>query len=1445
MEQNAVTPRKALNKAYLKVKPTREEIETFKTNLNVLLTGITENESEEHHKNLIGDFLKQTWYQPDYHINTKGRKDLVIHNGKTARNPVGVIWEVKKPGSRSDMVRKDRLNAKALHELLLYYLRERISEKNTELKHLVITDVYEWFIFDATLFEKMFAKNKELVRLFQDFEAGRLSGNTTDFFYNNIAHPHIEKVADELSFAWFDLRSFEKPLKSQDKTGDRKLITLYKILSPQHLLKRPFLNDSNTLDRDFYVELLHILGLKEHKDSGKRLISRPEKSKRHSGSFIENTIIQLDYGDKITRMSNPKKYGDTYQEQLFNVAMELTITWLNRILFLKLLEAQIIKYRNDDPSYAFLNLKQVHNFDDLTSLFFGVLARIPDERPPDLQARFANVPYLNSSLFEPTEIEHETFFIAQLSDEKTMPLHSNTILKDTKGKKRSGEMPALEYLFEFLNAYDFSSEGAEDIQEESKTLINASVLGLVFEKINGYRDGSFFTPGFVTMYMCRETIRRAVVDKFKEAASAQLESLNDVYEHIGSNRTFSRQQANEIINSIKICDPAVGSGHFLVSALNEMLALKSELNVLMDDNGRTLRDYHIVVENDELIITDENGQLFTYHSEHPESQRVQETLFHEKQTIIENCLFGVDINPNSVKICRLRLWIELLKNAYYIQNNKTAAKTSTPLDGKSTESFHQIGGKAANSSSPDKGRWQPKADGGFRLHNLPHLKTFRKTLRKNLTPAEAKLWTLLKGKALDGRKFRRQHSVANYILDFYCPAERLAIELDGPYHLEATQAELDYERDLFLNAVGIRVLRVENQLIWDEPEWVLDEIKSYFGKQKDVDFDAEINDSGAIDAPPRQSPTVTPPHKGGELSGMYLQTLPNLDINIKAGNSLVSRFTLDADVTRALKKSKWTIDAYRTAVQTYREAQNKEQKREMERLIRDIKGDFRTEISKNDPKVRRLDKLSGELWQLLNQQQMFELTAKEKTARKKRVEKLESEISRLTKEIEEIKSNRIFENAFEWRFEFPEVLDENGSFTGFDVILGNPPYIRQEALGDMKPYLQQNYQVYQGTADIYNYFIELGMRLLRPGGHFHYIVANKWMRANYGKALREWLQEQTCVDAIYDFGDLPVFAEATTYPCLLQLSKKEPHDTFLAANIEHLDFENLDNYLHEIRFPVDQARLQPEGWALIDVDSQLLLEKIRSRGIPLSEYVDGRIYRGVLTGLNEAFVINEETKNRLISEDEKSAEIIKPFLRGRDIKRYKQPEAEQFVIFTRRGIDIEHYPAILNYLTAFKEKLEPRPKNVPSKNWKGRKPGSYKWYELQDTIYYYEEFEKPKIIVPAIVKSANYVFDSNSNYSNDKTTIIPTDDKYLLGILNSSIADFYISQTSSTKQGGFYEHKPMYVSQIPIPEPDGDLSVQIEEKVSQILEAKTTGNEELSNKLDKEIDDLVSRVYGV
>jgi adenine-specific DNA-methyltransferase len=583
MNQNIISPLKALNKAYRKAKPAKIDFERFIDNLRRLLNSVNGAESEEFHKNLISDLLKNTWYSPNHFINTRDRTDLVIHNGKDSKSTVGVIIETKKPGNKSEMLQPDKLNTKAFQELLLYYLRERITYKNLEIKQVIATNVFEWFIFDGQNFEKQFAQDKSLVKKFTDFEEGRLGGKTTDFFYKEIAAPAIEEKLKEIPFTYFNLIDYQKIIDIQG-IYDKKLIALFKIFSPEHLLKLPFANDSNSLNREFYAELLHIIGLAEKKEGSKKVIERKESAFRDGGSLIENAISQIESLNLLNRIENPAQFGDSTEERLFSTGLELSITWINRILFLKLLEAQLIHYHRGDKSYLFLNKAVIKNYDDLNHLFFSVLARKPDERTADVKAIFSKVPFLNSSLFEPSDIEKQTLFIKNLRDERKLPIYSRTVLKDSNGKRLSGKINSLDYLFAFLNAYDFSSEGSEEIQEENKALISASVLGLIFEKINGYKDGSFFTPGFITMYMCRETLRHAVIQKFNEAKGWNCSNFDELYNNI-----TDRAEANEIINSLKICDPAVGSGHFLVSALNEIIAIKGDLEILTDKNGRRLK----------------------------------------------------------------------------------------------------------------------------------------------------------------------------------------------------------------------------------------------------------------------------------------------------------------------------------------------------------------------------------------------------------------------------------------------------------------------------------------------------------------------------------------------------------------------------------------------------------------------------------------------------------------------------------------------------------------------------------------------------------------------------------------------------------------------------------------------------------------------------------------
>ncbi len=453
-------------------------------------------------------------------------------------------------------------------------------------------------------------------------------------------------------------------------------------------------------------------------------------------------------------------------------------------------------------------------------------------------------------------------------------------------------------------------------------------------------------------------------------------------------------------------------------------------------------------------------------------------------------------------------------------------------------------------------------------------------------------------------------------------------------------------------------------------------------------------------------------------------------------------------------------------------------------------------------------------------------------------------------------------NAFDWNQAFPEAMKAGG----FDCVIGNPPYVRQELLGTQKEYFQKNYVTYDGVADLYTYFIEKGVSLLKSDGLFSYIVANKWLRANYGQSLRVWLKAQE-LEEITDFGDLPVFKGATTYPCIIRIrksgaSQKGVAPSITAALVRSLDFRDLGEYVRANSYSIKRGGLDEKGWSLAETSSRKLLEKVGSVGQPLSEYVNEKIYRGILTGLNEAFVINRKTRDRLIREDRKSSEIIKPFLAGRDIKRYVRPQSDRFLIFTRRGTKIADYHAIEAYLLPFKNQLLPRPKDWKGKEWHGRKPGAYQWYEIQDTIDYYEEFEKPKLIYPNICKKPEFTLDDNALYTNQKCFIIPGGDKYLLGILNSSLSFFLFKAILPKLRGGFFEPSYIYFKNFSIHKIESSSSTENEKRDrminlvdsmlalhKQLAEAKSAAQKEIIKRqidsTDKEIDGLVYKLYGL
>lgn len=303
---------------------------------------------------------------------------------------------------------------------------------------------------------------------------------------------------------------------------------------------------------------------------------------------------------------------------------------------------------------------KIIDFQNLQDLFFEVLGK-KERDDNDFIKKFEKIPYLNSSLFERYDIEKQELNINAMKNEMVAKKKNSVV-----GTKTNTEIPILDYLIAFLNSYSFSSEiSKNDTVIAGRDIIDASVLGLIFEKLNGYRDGSFYTPSVITEYMCMKSVEKAVIDHINIEKHWNCKDLFEIKANMGMTLADAKE-INRLINEVKICDISVGSGHFLVSALNRIIAIKKQLGVLFKHGkDELLTEYDIDVIDDILSVYDGQGKSFHYDKNNVLSQLVQETLFNEKRTIIENCLFGVDLNSKAVAICQLRLWIELLKNAYY------------------------------------------------------------------------------------------------------------------------------------------------------------------------------------------------------------------------------------------------------------------------------------------------------------------------------------------------------------------------------------------------------------------------------------------------------------------------------------------------------------------------------------------------------------------------------------------------------------------------------------------------------------------------------------------------------------------------------------------------------------------------------------------------------------
>ncbi|AJC91465.1 type IIS restriction/modification enzyme [Campylobacter subantarcticus] len=1238
------------NPYYRKKQITQNEFDTFCKALTQYLERLGNSQSENEDylvANALSPFLTTLNFKTHIKTKQKGKSeiDLAIAKDELSKD-LEVLIEAKKPNSK-EFITHTKPNSKALHEAILYYFRNR--EHSFSLKFIIITDFYKFYIFKASEFEELFYKNTSFKKLFEEFQSPNslFKGNTDEFYKE--ASKLIENSKESLKGFFIDLAF----LKDKQKSNFKNLASIFKTFHRDFLLNEFSPNDANSLNNAFYKELLYILGLSESKQLSKFIITQSEQSKQAQGTLYYLIASKLPKHD-------------------FEEVLKFIILWLNRILFLKLIESNLVRF-NDDKTLKFLNYEKIPNFTTLSHLFFDILAK---EKHTRTQSKFSYLPYLNSSLFEKQAIEKTTLEIATLENDALLEYHPHTQLKDDKGKSKKGKVGLLEYLFEFLDSFDFGADEQSEELIKQKELINSSVLGNVFEKLNGYKEGSFYTPSFITSYMCKASIEKVVLDKFNHTFKLNATKLNELRTQLRQEK-ISQEQKLALLNSIRICDPAVGSGHFLVSALNAMLMVHYELGLFEED-------FYLSVQNDEILVQNHKGQFLEYKRpdfDKDKTHLCQKELFERKKDIIENNLFGVDINPNSCEITKLRLWIELLKHSFY-------------------ESFD-----------------------------------------------------------------------------------------DTNYH--------------------------------------------------------------------------------------DLKTLPNIDINIKCGNSLISYFEIHKSLSH-YPNIKERMDKYKRIVKDYKEGFYTD-KTFIAKEIKNLKESFKNFCLK--------DKFAKEIKQLTNGANEYSkkygdfLAQDEKDENfraffSKNMFEFDFDESAAKKEFKKLKKlyESIFDlesaNPFEWRFEFSEVLDEGGSFQGFDLIIGNPPYIRQEDIKELKPNLAKNYKVYKGTSDIYTYFYELGFNVLKQNGVLSFITSNKYTRAGYGEALREFLLKNTTLLEYIDLNGIKVFESATVDTSILSFEKAKAKDSsfkYLAPNTELLkenDF-NIESILNFNK--IAQNSLSKESFTFNDESTNALKAKIEKHGTPLKDWHGLNINYGIKTGYNEAFIITTEKRDEILAkckdeaEKERTTKLIRKMLRGRDIKRYSYEWAGLWVIFIpwhfpnvekpktmlENEQDLkEQYSSLYNHLLSHKEKLSNRNKAETGIR--------YEWYCLQRWgANYYQEFEKEKIGWQRVTQEPSFILENERVLLDSMAFMVGNSKnelKYLLGFLNSSLIFYYFKNIGHLYSDKGFLLSNQYVEKFPIPKINSKnekLANELISLVDEILVLKEQDKNANTKTQEDKINSIVYKLYNL
>ncbi|EPB1171428.1 Eco57I restriction-modification methylase domain-containing protein [Campylobacter coli] len=1256
MKFEAIDEKEFLNPYYRKKPILEAELNEFIKALKDYKTSL-ENNLKNNEDSLVANALSKFFENLHFECEIKS-----IHKGNSGIDlalkkdkQIQVIIEAKLPHSK-EFFSQSKPNCKALHECILYYLRER-KALNSSLKHIIITDFYRFYIFKADLFEELFNKNKYFKEAFENFESKNslFKGNTDEFYKECEKLLSSEKYLDSITRKdLFDEPSLKgvfidlKPILEQEKPSFSKLKPVFKIFHKDFLLSEFNPNDANSLNNAFYKELLYILGLCESKQNSKLIIAKSQESEEEQGTFYTAINSKL-------------------KEENFETILKLLILWLNRILFLKLIESNLVRF-NDDKNLKFLNFKKIPDFDKLSELFFEILAK---ERSTRKKSEFAYLPYLNSSLFEKQSIEN-TLEISNLNNDLKLNYYKNTVLKDDKCKTKKGQVGLLEYLFEFLDSFDFGSDDEQSEILSQKELISSSVLGNVFEKLNGYKEGSFYTPSFITSYMCKESITKVVLDKF----NAQFDlDAKDISELRKSLRKEDKKAQKELLNSIKICDPAVGSGHFLVSALNVMLSIYDELN-LFDE------EFYLEVQNDEILITGRKGEFIEYKrpsTPKDKAHLIQQELFHTKKDIIENNLFGVDINPNSCEITKLRLWIELLKHSFY-------------------QSFD-----------------------------------------------------------------------------------------DENYH--------------------------------------------------------------------------------------DLKTLPNIDINIKCGNSLVSYFETGKslshypNIKERMSKYKRIVKDYKEGFYTDKNLIAKEIKNLQESFKNFcLKDKFNKEIKQLTNGANEYSKKYGdfladehhdEKFKSFFSKNMFEFSFDEKVAIK--------EFANLKKEYDNI-FNLESNHPFEWRFEFPEILGDDGNFKGFDLIIGNPPYIKEAENKELFTNTKK-LRTYQGKMDIWYHFVGRGFDILKNNGYLAFIATNNWVTNSGAKKLRNIVLEESQILSLVDFSSFMVFDSASIQTMIMSFQKTKPPKNyefhFAKITTQTPIYEDVINLLKNEKTQNNEIlkiNLTPKKFIdktlnFTKSDYEELFNKIQKYGKfyleekevangihPHYDFINNRIN----SNHNFAFKIGQGIFG--LSEEEKEKlkltklenNLVKPYYDTQNfLKFFFKKNNHQWLIYTNSSFknpnSMDDYPNLKKHLDKFQ--------NVITSD---NKP--YGLHRARDEKFF---TGSPRIVaLRKCVGEPKFSYVDFDCYVSATFYVIKTQRinvKYLTAILNSKLVAFWLKHKGKM-QGNNYQIDKEPLLNIPIVDTNSKnkkLANKLISLVDEILKAKEQDKNANTQELENKINSLVYKLYNL